>query len=132
MNSIEAPSGRIEKILPRIPKGVAVVMLNMLRFKKSAAYPDARPGISGRQAYAAYSEGAMAQVEDVGGRVIWFGRARGTVIGPPDETWDHIFLVRYPSIERFMEMVSRPAYRELLVHRTAALEDSRLILTLEV
>ncbi len=122
---------RIQRMLSRVPKGVAVVMLNMLRFRDQAAYPDGREGVTGRRAYAEYSAGAAAHVADVGGRVIWFGRAKGAVIGPAHEAWDHIFLVRYPCVERFVEMTSRPAYQSLLVHRTAALEDSRLIMTVE-
>ena len=128
---MNSESKRIQRVLAQGPEGVAVVMLNMLRFRQWAVYPDGRQGVSGRKAYAEYSAGAMGHVADVGGTVIWFGRAKGTVIGPADEIWDHIFLVRYPSLERFVEMTSRPAYQKILVHRTAALEDSRLILTVE-
>ena len=108
-----------------------MVMLNMLRFRKTAAYPDGRPAVPGREAYARYSMAASQQVAKVGGSLVWIGGALGSVIGPPDEQWDQIFLVRYPSIEKFIEMIGSAAYQKAVVHRSSALEDSRLIVTIE-
>ena len=131
MASIQPRPHQMQAVIAEVPQGVPVVMLNMLRFRETAAYPDERPAVSGRQAYAKYSAVAVKIVEKVGGRLVWFGQAMGSVIGPPDEDWDHIFLVRYPSIETFMEMIRSAAYRDIVVHRSAALADSRLIATVE-
>jgi uncharacterized protein (DUF1330 family) len=54
------------------------------------------------------------------------------VIAPEDETWDQIFLVKYPSVDAFMTMLKMPDYLAATVHREAALEDSRLIATIEI
>ena len=131
MESIAPRPNQMQEVIAAVPKGVPVVMLNMLRFRKTAAYPDGRPAISGREAYAKYSAEAAQHVARVGGSLIWFGEAQGSVIGPPDEYWDHIFLVRYPSIEKFVEMISSAAYQSIVVHRSSALKDSRLIVTIE-
>jgi uncharacterized protein (DUF1330 family) len=51
------------------------------------------------------------------------------VIGPDSEQWDDAVLIEYPSREAFLEMLSQPEYQAAAPHRTAALEDSRLIMT---
>jgi uncharacterized protein (DUF1330 family) len=38
-------------------------------------------------------------------------------------------LVEYPSVDAFRTMVADPAYAAVSIHRTAALDDSRLIAT---
>ena len=131
MASIAPRPDQLQATIVSVPKGVPVVMLNMLRFRELAAYPDGRPAISGRAAYAKYSTEASKQVAKAGGSLVWIGDAQGSVIGPPDEQWDQIFLVRYPSIEMFIRMINSAAYQDIVVHRTAALKDSRLIATLE-
>ena len=57
--------------------------------------------------------------------------AGGTyLIGPPEERWDLVMLVRQNSISDFMAFTSNPAYLAGLGHRTAALADSRLLPTI--
>ncbi len=107
-----------------------ITMLNMLRFREQAAYPDdfdAEP-CSGEQAYARYAEGALAVMSAVGGRPIWGAEARQPVIAPGDECWDQVFLVHYPSRSAFIAMATDPEYLAIVPHRSAALADSRLIL----
>jgi uncharacterized protein (DUF1330 family) len=38
-----------------------------------------------------------------------------------------MFLVEYPSLQAFATMVTSPDYQKVAIHRTAALQDSRLI-----
>ena len=66
---------------------------------------------------------------EVGGVPIWMGKVRQTVIAPNGEGWDEAFLVAYPSRQAFIKMVSTESYQAIMVHRTAALLDSRLIET---
>ena len=63
----------------------------------------------------------------VGGRIVWRGRPEQVVIGPPDERWDIAFIARYPTAAAFLEMVTDPGYRVAVLHRQAAVDDSRLI-----
>lgn len=106
-----------------------LVMLNLLRFRAEAAYPEgsAHAPSSGRDAYARYAAGVRPHLKTIGGQVIWMGAAQLTVIGPSDETWDEVLLVQYPSPKAFLTMASNPDYLACSEHRTAALADSRLI-----
>lgn len=103
-----------------------IQMLNLIRFRPRAAYPDGRD-VSGAEAYAAYGRESYPVFARLGGRIVWRGRFELTVIGPDDEAWDEVFLAEYPSVAAFVEMLRDPAYREAVKHRQAAVLDSRLI-----
>ena len=86
---------------------------------------------SGREAYARYSEVALQKVQAVGGKVLYLGRVKGLLIAPADEQWDEVLLVRYPSAAAFAAMLAMPDYMAATRHRTAALDNARLIATVE-
>lgn len=116
-----------------LPLDRPIAMLNLLRFRERADYAaDVDPAISrdvgGAEAYAAYGRAAAAPFARAGGRQIWLGAPRLTVIGPADEVWDLAFVAEYPSGEAFLGMLRDPEYRAAVVHRQAAVADSRLIL----
>lgn len=117
--------------LRELPQDAPVVMLNLLRYRKQAAYPSSAEAApcSGREAYRRYSRLAQQQVAAVGGEVLWLGAVQAHVIAPAAECWDDALLVRYPSVAAFLQMLAKPDYQAATVHRTAALEDSRLIAT---
>jgi uncharacterized protein (DUF1330 family) len=101
-------------------------MLNLVRLRPRAAYPDGREA-TGAEAYAAYGRESGPVFRRLGGQIVWRGRFELTLIGPSDEHWDHAFVARYPSVAAFVEMIRDPLYREAVKHRQAAVEDSRLI-----
>jgi uncharacterized protein (DUF1330 family) len=101
-------------------------MLNLVRFRVRAAYPDGRE-MSGADAYAAYGRDSRPVFERVGGLIVWRGRFELTLIGPEDEAWDECFIAAYPSVAAFVEMLRDPVYREAVRHRQAAVSTSRLI-----
>jgi uncharacterized protein (DUF1330 family) len=101
-------------------------MLNLVRLRVQAAYPDGRQ-VSGAEAYAAYGRESGPVFERLGGRIVWQGRFELMLIGPQDERWDHCFIAEYPSVAAFAEMIRDPVYREAVKHRQAAVADSRLI-----
>ena len=111
------------KILPR---DQPILMLNFLRFREKAAYPDGRAA-TGAEAYAAYGRDSGPIFRRVGGEIVWRAQPELMLIGPPDKQWDLIFVARYPSAGAFLEMVTDPDYREAVKHRQAAVADSRLI-----
>jgi uncharacterized protein (DUF1330 family) len=111
-----------------LSRGTPIMMLNLLRFRDAAAYPDGREA-TGWQAYAAYGRESAAVFQRVGGEIVWRGRPELTLIGPQDEKWDLVFVARYPSAGAFLEMVTDPQYREAVKHRQAAVLDSRLLRT---
>ncbi|QCX26962.1 DUF1330 domain-containing protein [Nocardioides jishulii] len=120
--------------LDELDADVAVVMLNLVRFRDVADYshrPDLAPEapISGAEAYRRYSAAAQDTLGAIGGAVEHFRSCRPTFIGPDGEQWDAVLTVRYPNPAAFRALINHPAYVEAAVHRTAALVDSRLIPT---
>jgi uncharacterized protein (DUF1330 family) len=103
-----------------------VQMLNLIRLRPAAAYPDGRRA-SGEEAYRAYAAESGPVFQRLGGRVVWLGRPELTLIGPQSETWDMAFIAEYPSGQAFIDMIRDPVYREAVKHRQAAVADSRLI-----
>ena len=101
-------------------------MLNLVRLRQRAAYPDGREA-SGLEAYRAYARASGPVFARVGGRQHWMGRFEQVLIGPSTERWDVVFIAEYPSVEAFVEMIRDDGYREAVKHRQAAVEDSRLI-----
>ncbi len=108
-----------------------IEMLNLVRFREKAAYPDghalAGAGLSGAEAYANYGKDTAHILEKVGGSILWRGRFETVLIGPDDEHWDAAFIARYPTAGAFMAMVTDPEYQVAVVHRQAAVFTSRLI-----
>jgi uncharacterized protein (DUF1330 family) len=109
--------------LAQSPEKGAVVMLNLLKFKKKAD-GGAR---SGAAAYRRYGDGAVRMIAESGGRVLWQGRADQILIGDPAEDWDTVVLVEYPSRQSFLEMVSRPDYLKSHEHRESGLERTIVV-----
>ena len=114
------------------PNEGPVVMLNLLRFREMADYskhPDLAPDrpISGAEAYARYGAHTLPFLIEAGGEVLFQGTAGACLIGPTDERWDLVLLVRHKSAAAFMSFAQNKAYLAGLGHRVAALEDSRLL-----
>jgi len=109
-----------------------VVMLNLMRFRDVADYSDAphlapRTPIRGEAAYKLYMDHTEPFLTKSGGQVLFYGSGGTFLIGPTDERWDAAMLVRQASLESFLAFASDPEYLSGLGHRTAALEDSRLL-----
>jgi uncharacterized protein (DUF1330 family) len=131
MGSVEPSAERLAAFTADADTAGAIVMINLLRYRDRAAYPlgiDAAP-CPGREAYQRYVAHVAPMLAAVGGRIVWFGNVKHTVIAPDGERWDDAILVEYPSRAAFLGMVSRPDYQQVAIHRTVALEDSRLIAT---
>ncbi len=130
MHITPTPEG-IQRLTARRITG-PVSMLNLLRFRDTADYtdfPDLAPDvpISGRDAYDRYAAHTAPLLAEVGGEVVFLGEGGPWLIGPADERWDLVMIVRYPDVDAFVAMTSDPAYLAGAGHRTAALEDSRLL-----
>jgi hypothetical protein len=66
-------------------------------------------------------------LRESGGDLVFLGADGSFLIGPEDEKWDMAMLVRQSSAASFLAFASHDAYLAGLGHRTAALEDSRLL-----
>ena len=109
-----------------------IVMLNLLRFREVADYthaPELAPAepISGAEAYRRYADWTLPFLLDSGGEIVFEGEGGGFFIGPADERWDHVLLVRQNSLDDFFAFATNDGYLRGIGHRTAALEDSRLL-----
>lgn len=131
--TVDPTGDSIRRLRDEVPSDTPIVMLNLLRFRDHADYPEGsgQPTCTGREAYARYSRVALEKVRSVGGEPVFGGAVGVSVVAPRDEAWDDMLLVRYPSVAAFLRMLAMPDYQEATLHRTAALRDARLIATLE-
>lgn len=109
-----------------------VVMLNLLRFRDVADYtatPQLAPPspITGEAAFQRYIEHTLPYLLESGGSIEFLGKGGDFLIGPPGERWDMAMLIRQRSVESFLAFAAHEAYLSGLGHRTAAIEDSRLL-----
>jgi uncharacterized protein (DUF1330 family) len=114
-----------------------VVMLNLLKFKETADYSDfdhLKPEweITGEEAYRLYMQHTAPLLEKAGGKVLYFGKSSGFLIGPATEKWDVMLLVEHASVAKFMAFAQDEEYLKTAGHRTAALENSRLLPSNEI
>lgn len=110
----------------RLAEEGPIHMLNLVRLRERAQYPDGRMA-SGEEAYRAYGRESGPIFRRVGGRIAWTGDFRMMLIGPADERWDRCFIAEYPSGTAFVEMVKDADYQKAVIHRQAAVLTSRLI-----
>ncbi|UII35003.1 DUF1330 domain-containing protein [Fulvivirga ulvae] len=109
-----------------------VVMLNLLKYKSKADYSNLenlRPAneVSGEEAYGLYLKYTMPELTKAGSKILFYGSSRNFLIGPENECWDAVLLVEHESVERFIALSQSKDYMKTAGHRTAALEDSRLL-----
>ena len=131
MPSIEPTAEQLQQLIAEADDETSIVMINLLRYRDRAEYLGASRAepCPGREAYQRYAAAVMSMLAEVGGKILWLGNVKRTVIGPESEQWDDAILVQYPSRKAFLTMVSRPDYQQAARHRSAALADSRLIAT---
>ena len=125
------PDRQAWEIFKNLPKGEPIQMLNLVKVKPKADYPEGHPDhgkdISGLDAYRAYGRTTAHIFKRVGGKQIWAGKPQVRVTGPQSEAWDLAFIAEYPDSDAFIAMVRDPEYRQLVAHRTAGVDDSRLL-----
>jgi uncharacterized protein (DUF1330 family) len=98
------------------------VMVNLLRFKPSAAYDDGSDAhLTGREAYMRYGEVVRRLVEELGGAVRFTGDVTGLLLGEVEDLWDMVALAEYPSAEAFASLLSSPEMHAAERHRAAGL-----------
>jgi len=109
-----------------------VIMLNLLRLREIADYsnnPELTPTtpISGKEAFQKYIDHTLPFLESSGGKLILLAEGGEYFIGPSDERWDLVMLVKQSSVQDFFSFATDPEYMAGIGHRTAALIDSRLL-----
>ena len=88
----------VRELFARVPRG-PVVMLNLIRLREVADYaatPDLAPTelVSGAAAFDRYVAETLPVLRASGGDLTFLGSGAGFLIGPTDERWDIVMLVR--------------------------------------
>jgi uncharacterized protein (DUF1330 family) len=105
-----------------------VVMLNLLRFRELADYTETpSAAITGKEAYQLYIKHTVPHLLKSGGEILFLGKGGAFLVGPESEQWDEVMLIKQNSVADFMAFASNQEYMKGIGHRTAALEDSRLL-----
>ena len=100
-----------------------IFMVNLLKFKKLAQYPDKREtNLTGQEAYAIYGKEVVEHLAKVGGKPIFGGNVERLMLGEVEDLWDQVAIAMYPSRKAMLEMISDPDYIESAQHRVAGLE----------
>lgn len=113
-----------------LPRDTPIMMLNLIRLRDVALYADGQTDgqkVSGAEAYKRYGQGSAPIFTGLGGEIIWRGKPENVLIGPSEEQWDIAFIARYPNSGAFLAMVKNEDYQKVVIHRQAAVLDSRLI-----
>ena len=113
-----------------------VIMLNLLRLRETADYsnnPELSPAspISGKEAFQMYIDHTLPFLQRSGGELLLLAEGNQFLIGPGDERWDLVMLVKQHSIQSFFSFASAPDCMAGIGHRTAAVIDSRLLSIVE-
>lgn len=135
MKEIEIKTDDMLAAEASIPLNTPFYMLNLLRYRAEAQYKDGQEGsCTGREAYfkryiPEFVKLASAYPEI---KPFWFGKTVAGLVLAENERWDNVALIYYPNFESFKNITESTDYiQNALPHRLAALEDFRLIVTVE-
>lgn len=100
-----------------------IFMVNLLKFKDKAQYPDKRETVlTGEEAYAIYGKEVTVHLAKVGGKPIFGGNVDRLMLGEVEDLWDKVAIAMYPSRKAMLEMIMDPEYIKSAQHRAAGLE----------
>lgn len=100
-----------------------IYMLNLLKFKAQAEYPDGRQTeLTGQQAYQVYADGVVELLAEVGGGLVFSADVSRLMLGEVENLWDKAAIAMYPSRAAMLEMMQKPKMQEISLHRAAGLE----------
>ena len=131
MAATEINEGGIDAAARALGDG-EVLMVNLLRYNVEARYQGGdHPPCSGREAYHMRYVPAFAELtQGQGIAAQWVGSVGSALVGPLDEAWDDVAIVRYPSFAAFRATIEGADYRTKAdPHCRAALADWRLLAT---
>lgn len=120
---IHATKESLEQLVAKHPKNEPVVMVNILRYFDKTESGDE----TGEEAYARYGMNAFPFLKKAGARILWRGTVSQVVIGEQNDQPHEIILVRYPSVQHFIDMAFSDEYIKLSKDRNIALEYGGLI-----
>ncbi len=96
-----------------------VWMVNLMCYHQIAQYADGNDGdTSGRDADDRYAP--VDVLDDIGAEVVFLADVEDQLLGDAP-TWDRVGIVKYPTRRSFIDMQSRPDFRERHVHKEAGM-----------
>lgn len=112
---------RMQAMLEEGPEG-PIFMINLLKFKEKAEYPDGREcSLTGREAYAIYGRAVADLLPTFGGIGFFAGDVTLLALGQVEDLWDEVAIAVYPRRADLARMSMSPQWREIAVHRAAGL-----------
>jgi len=118
------PQGLNEDFVRSLPDTGPMVMVNLVRFKAASADGDG----SGWDAYLRYSKSFAALMKAAGATILWAGNVAGAAFGDVDgRPWDFVVLVRYPSRQAFLDVLTSEDYARANRHRENGVEDHLIL-----
>ena len=130
VNKVFADPNVYDEFFNALDPEAPLVMINLLKFKEKAKYPDERETqLSGAEAYKIYGEAVEKLIEGLGGKLLHAGRVTGILMGEIDELWDTVGIVEYPTPGAFRGMLESEEYKQAHLHREAGLSGQLNIAT---
>lgn len=112
--------------------GAAVFMVNLLKYREKAEYADGRAtDLTGKEAYALYSNGVKECLAKVGGSIRFAAQVRRLTLGVVEDLWDDVAIAMYPNRSAMLQMMQLPEMSDIAVHRVAGLAGQLNIETVE-
>ena len=122
-SAIHPTEEQIKRLIEEYPQETPVVMINILRFKERVDSSQEE----GKAAYERYGKNVLPYLKRVGARLLWRGNVRNIIIGKEKHPPHVVLLVEYPSVSKFVEMITNPEYIKIANDRTIALEYGGLL-----
>ena len=100
-----------------------IYMLNLLKYRDKAEYADGRDTkLTGRQAYAVYTQGVRELLQEFGGSLTLKASVKRLTIGEVEELWDDVAIAMYPSRAAMLQMMQSKKMQDIGQHRAAGLD----------
>jgi uncharacterized protein (DUF1330 family) len=100
-----------------------IYMLNLLKYRDKAEYADGRDTkLTGRQAYAVYTQGVRELLQEFGGSLTLKASVKRLTIGEVEELWDDVAIAMYPSRAAMLQMMQSEKMQDVGQHRAAGLD----------
>src|SRR5262245_26041028 len=116
LNAINPKPAQMQALIGSSVQG-PIVMLNLLKFREKAAYDDGHDAhISGLEAYMRYGVEMQKIVAGGGGRIVFNAQSKMLVVGEVEDLWDAVVLVKYPSPQAFVQLVTSEAVGSITHH----------------
>ncbi|MEO0495618.1 MAG: hypothetical protein AAF081_19595 [Actinomycetota bacterium] len=122
----DANTGELTAFLAAAPENDdAFHMVNLIRFRDTAEYPDGRDtDLTGREADAIYGEFmSTTMLPTTGAEIVYSASV------PATESFDTVAIVRYPSRAAFQAMIDDPQFQEMSIHKQAGVAETIVLAT---